>query len=163
MCPSAPSRIRRPRIWRGERALRESPEAEVLELARIYEKRGLSPALAKQVAAELTAHDALATHARDEIGLSEGAGARPTLAASASAAAYSIGAALPILTAFFTATERIALSVPGATIVSLAALGAVGGRIGGASSFRPALRSVLSGVLAMGVTAAIGWLVGGIA
>lgn len=147
-------------LAREEQSLRELPAAETLELARIYERRGLSRTLAERVAAELMAKDALAAHARDEIGLAEAAGAHPTLAAAASATAYSIGAALPILTAFFTATEGIGVSVPAAAMTSLAVLGAAGARLGGAQMLKPALRGVASGALAMGVTAAVGALVG---
>jgi VIT1/CCC1 family predicted Fe2+/Mn2+ transporter len=149
-------------LAREAQSLREQPAAETLELVRIYEQRGLSRPLAQQVAAELMAKDALAAHARDEIGLAGAAGAHPTKAASASATAYSIGAALPILTTLLTTTELIAVIVPVAALASLAALGVVGARLGGAPMLRPAVRSVLSGAVAMAVTAAIGALVGGI-
>jgi VIT1/CCC1 family predicted Fe2+/Mn2+ transporter len=147
-------------LAREERALRESPTAETLELAKIYERRGLARDLAGQVAAQLMAKDALAAHARDELGLAEGAGAHPTLAAFAAAAAYSLGAVLPTLAAFSTTTDRIVVSVPATAMSFLAVLGALGAWAGGAPVLKPALRGVISGALAMAVTATIGDLVG---
>ena len=134
-------------LAREERSLRESPVAEQRELARIYEGRGLRAALAHEVASELMAKDALDAHARDEISLSEGAGADPILAALASAVAYSIGAALPTLSAFLAATDQIAVVVPIGALAFVAVLGALGGRLGGAAIVKPALRSVALGAL----------------
>jgi VIT1/CCC1 family predicted Fe2+/Mn2+ transporter len=142
-----------------ERALRERPGAEMLELVRIYERRGLTPTLARQVARELMAKDALGAHARDEIGLGESVSADPTLAAIASAAAYSIGAALPALTAFLATKDVMAVAVPVAALTFLAALGAIGARVGGAPIIRPAVRGVLWGTIAMAATAIVGVLV----
>ncbi len=147
-------------LAREEQALRESPTAETLELAQIYERRGLARDLAGQVASQLMAKDALAAHAREELGFAEGAGSQPTLAAVASAAAYSVGAALPTLAAFFATTDWIVVSVPATAMGFLAALGALGAWLGGAPMLKPALRGVVSGALAMAVTATIGTLVG---
>jgi VIT1/CCC1 family predicted Fe2+/Mn2+ transporter len=147
-------------LAREERALHESPTAETLELAKIYERRGLSRDLAGQGAAQLMANDALAAHARDELGLAEGVGAQPIQAAVASAVAYSAGAALPTLAALFATTDQIVVSVPATAMGFLAALGALGAWLGGARLVKPALRGVLSGALAMAVTATIGDLVG---
>jgi VIT1/CCC1 family predicted Fe2+/Mn2+ transporter len=147
-------------LAREEQALHESPRAETLELTKIYERRGLSRDLAGQVAARLMANDALATHARDELGLAEGVGAQPIQAAVASAVAYSAGAALPTLAALFATTDQIVVSVPATAMGFLAALGALGAWLGGARLVKPALRGVLSGALAMAVTATIGDLVG---
>jgi VIT1/CCC1 family predicted Fe2+/Mn2+ transporter len=147
-------------LVREQRALRESPMAETLELAKIYERRGLARDLASRVAAQLMAKDALAAHARDELGLAEGASAHPTLAALAAAAAYSLGALLPTLAAFFATTDQIVVSVPATATGFLAVSGALGAWLGGAPMLKPAVRSVLLGALAMAGTAAIGALVG---
>jgi vacuolar iron transporter family protein len=133
---------------------------EEKELAEIYVKRGLEPELARTVALQLMAHDALGAHARDELGLSEKLVARPLQAAWASAATFSIGAALPILTAMVAPPARLVLLVSGASLVSLAALGAVAARSGGASAWVGARRVVFWGALAMVATAAIGALFG---
>jgi vacuolar iron transporter family protein len=147
-------------LAREEQALRESPAVETLELAQIYENRGLSQALAREVAADLMARDALGAHARDELGLAEGASADPRLAAVVAAIASSVGAALPTLAAFLATRAGIAVAVPIATLAFVAALGVVGARLGGAPVVKPALRGALCGALAMAATAGIGALVG---
>lgn len=147
-------------LAREEQALRESPAVETLELAQIYENRGLSQALAREVAADLMARDALGAHARDELGLAEGANADPMLPAAAAAIASSVGAALPTLAAFLATRASIAVAVPIAALAFVAALGVVGARLGGAPVVKPALRGALCGALAMAATAGIGALVG---
>jgi vacuolar iron transporter family protein len=142
------------------RELRDDPEGELRELAMIYEHRGLSPDLARQVAVELTAGDALAVHARDELGIDQNAMARPAQAAWSSAVAFSLGAAVPLL-AITLAPEgiRIALTVV-VTLIALAGLGGVGARLGGAPMARAATRVAAWGAAAMALTYAIGALVG---
>ena len=136
------------------------PAAELRELAGIYIKRGLDPLLAKQVAEQLSAHDALGAHARDELGLSDTTAARPLQAAFASALAFAVGAALPLLTAILAPRPVLIAAVFVATLVFLALLGVVGARAGGAPVGRGAGRVLFWGALAMLVTAAIGRSVG---
>lgn len=143
---------------RGE--LSSSPEQERMELARIYEKRGLEAELAAEVARQLMAHDALDAHARDELGISEASSARPFQAAWTSAATFAVGAALPLLTVAITPPRIL---IPVVTVVSLAclaALGAVGAMTGGSRVLTGILRVTFWGALAMGVTAAIGKIFG---
>ena len=147
-------------LARERRALRERPAEEKEELAHIYEERGLKPKLAERVAGELMAKDALAAHARDELGFAEGAGAKPIEAAFASALAFSVGAAAPTLAAFLAPQGAIVKAVPAASLVFLVALGALGAWAGGAPVVRPALRVGFWGALAMAVTAGIGALIG---
>lgn len=145
-----------------QRELRNDPEGELLELTSIYQARGLSPELAHQVAVALTERDALGTHARDELGLEQERRARPLQAAGASALAFSTGAVLPVIAiALVPAALRIPVCAA-VTVLALAALGAVGARLGGAN-LRPAtVRVVGWGALAMAITAGIGALVGAI-
>ena len=143
---------------RGE--LAADPEAEHNELARIYEGRGLAPSLAAEVATQLMAHDALGAHARDELGLSELTLARPLQAALASAASFAAGAALPLLVVLALPLTAVVPATIGASLVLLAALGALAARLGGASPARGALRVTFWGAVAMGVTALIGRLFG---
>ncbi len=143
-----------------QRALREQPSKEKRELAHIYEERGVQPTLARQVADQLMAKDALAAHARDELGLSEGAEPKPIQAAFASALAFSLGAALPTLMAFLAPPGAVVKAVPVAAMVFLVALGALGAWAGGAPVVKPALRVGFWGALAMAVTTAIGTLIG---
>ena len=147
-------------IERERRALADSPREETAELTEIYEKRGLPHKLARRVARQLMAKDALSAHARDELGLADEGAANPLQAAFASAIAFSVGAAMPTLAAFLAPRESIGIAVPAAALVFLAVLGALGGWMGGADVFRPALRVAFWGALAMGVTAAIGALIG---
>ena len=147
-------------LARERRALADSPTDELLELTQIYEGRGLAPALARQVAEQLMANDPLSAHARDELGFAEGAGAKPIEAAFASGVAFSAGAALPTLAAFFAARASLIVAVSVSALVFLVALGALGAWLGGAPLVRPALRVGFWGALAMAVTAGIGALVG---
>src|SRR5271155_4398190 len=147
-------------LKREQRALNERPAQEKEELAHIYEDRGLKPNLAQQVAGQLMAKDALDAHARDELGLSEGAKPRPIQAAFASALAFSVGAALPTLAAFLAASGGAVIVVPAAALVFLVALGALGAGLGGAPMLKAALRVGFWGALAMAVTAGIGALIG---
>jgi len=145
---------------REQRELEEDPESERRELAAIYRTRGLDPALALQVADQLTAHDALGAHLRDELGINEVMVARPVQAALSSAAAFAVGAILPVLMALIFTGARLVEAVTVASLVLLAVLGAIGARAGGASVWRGALRVVFWGALAMGATALIGKLAG---
>jgi VIT1/CCC1 family predicted Fe2+/Mn2+ transporter len=144
-----------------ERAeLRDDPGAELRELANIYVKRGLEPALAQQVAEQLTARDALAAHARDELGLTEEQAPRPLQAAFSSAASFTAGAAAPLAIVAIYPGPRLPLVVSAATLVLLATLGGLAARAGGASLATGALRVSFWGALALGVTAGVGMLVG---
>jgi VIT1/CCC1 family predicted Fe2+/Mn2+ transporter len=135
-------------------------ESERAELAGIYMHRGLDATLARQVAEQLMAKDALGAHARDELGISEMNTARPVQAAWASAISFASGAALPLLVAAIAPVRAVPWSVSIASLVFLAFLGAVAARAGGASIAKGAARMTFWGVLAMGVTAGIGALFG---
>jgi VIT1/CCC1 family predicted Fe2+/Mn2+ transporter len=142
------------------RELATVPEAETAELTGIYEARGLAPALARQVAEQLMARDALAAHARDELGLSAATAARPLQAALASAVSFAIGAALPVVVSAVAPTAWLTRLVPASALVLLTVLGAVAARVGGAAIGRGALRVVFWGALAMATSAAVGRLFG---
>jgi VIT1/CCC1 family predicted Fe2+/Mn2+ transporter len=145
------------------RELRQDPRGELRELAEIYEARGLPPGMARSVAEELTRDDALAAHARDELGLDEQRRARPLQAAWTSALAFSAGAALPLV-AVGVAPVAVRGAVTAAlTLVALGLLGAAGARLGGAPQGRAIVRVVTWGSVAMAVTAGIGALVGVVA
>ena len=136
------------------------PEAEHAELTGIYVGRGLSPDLAHQVAGELMTHDALGSHARDELGISDLLSARPVQAALASAASFAVGAVLPLV-AVVLAPERMLIPwVSGSTLVFLAVLGAMAASAGGARVLPGAWRVTFWGALAMAVTAGVGALFG---
>ena len=142
------------------RELADDPEGELAELTAIYEGRGLRPELAAAVAGELTAHDALGAHARDELALPEDRRARPLQAAGASALSFASGAILPLLAiGLFGGSIRIVACVV-VTILALAGLGALGARLGGAPEVPATARVVFWGVVAMGATSAIGALIG---
>ena len=146
-----------------ERAeLAAAPALEHAELAGIYVGRGLTPDLAAQVADQLTAHDALGAHARDELGLSDVMRARPIQAALSSAAAFAAGALPPVLLVVVLPLAQIAWAVTVLSLVLLLMLGAVAARLGGASLRRGAGRVVFWGALAMGVTALVGRLFGAV-
>ena len=147
-------------IAKERQELADNPEAELKELAQIYRKRGLAPALAHTVAEQLTAHDALGAHARDELGISEITAARPVQAALASAGTFAVGAALPLAVVLAAPPAFLGRAVTSASLVALAVLGALAARAGGASLLRGALRMTFWGALAMGLTAAVGSLVG---
>ena len=142
------------------RELASKPQAEEDELAGIYVRRGLSPALARTVARELTEKDALAAHARDELGLREDLAARPLQAAIASAASFAVGAGLPVLTILVAPASRLMLTVLSVSLASLAVLGAIAARAGGASAARGAGRVAFWGAIAMAATAGVGSLFG---
>jgi VIT1/CCC1 family predicted Fe2+/Mn2+ transporter len=144
-----------------ERAeLRDDPAAELRELAHIYTGRGLDPALAKQVAEQLTSHDALGAHARDELGITPTLKARPVQAAVTSAASFTAGAALPLIIVLVTPTAHVMPVVSGASLVSLALLGALAAKVGGAKMLPGAWRVTFWSALAMAATAGVGALFG---
>jgi len=145
---------------RGE--LAAAPEAERAELAGLYIARGLSRELAIQVADQLTAHDALGAHARDELGIHETTRARPIQAAVASASAFAAGAAPPTVLAALLPAGGLTLGVVGVTLGLLLVLGSVAARLGGASLWRGAVRVAFWGAVAMGCTAAVGRLFGAV-
>lgn len=149
-------------LARERRELAETPEFEREELKQIYVARGLTPDLAGQVADQLTARDALAAHARDELGISEATQARPVQAALASAVTFSAGAALPLATALLAPLEHLPWSVGGATLLALAALGYLGAWAGRAKPLKPVIRVVFWGALALSITAGIGRLFGAV-
>jgi len=149
-------------IQRERLELGRNPDKELEELAQIYVSRGLDESLAHQVAIELTRHDALGAHARDELGLTEVHAARPIQAALASALAFAVGAALPLAVAIAAPQESLSLLVTGASLVSLAVLGSVAARAGGAGVVRGAVRVTLWGAVAMGLTALVGRAVGAV-
>lgn len=130
------------------------------ELASIYVDRGLDPLLAKQVAEQLMAHDALAAHARDELGISESLTARPIQAAFASAGTFAVGAAMPLLTVLVASESKLVPVVSFVSLVFLAALGVLAAKAGGAPVMKSALRVTFWGAIAMGLTAAVGALFG---
>lgn len=145
---------------RQELATDEASEAE--ELTLIYVRRGLEPVLAKQVAQQLMAHDALAAHARDELGISDTLSARPVQAAFASAAAFALGAVMPLLAALVVPESILVVSVSGISLVFLALLGFLAARAGGAPILKAVIRVTFWGALAMGITAGVGALFGAV-
>ena len=142
------------------RELRLDALGERRELTAIYVDRGLDPALAQQVADQLTAHDAIGAHARDELGISEAFSARPIQAALASAGSFAIGAAMPLLTATLVVEASLIPVVSGTSLIFLSILGGLAARAGGASVPIGAMRVTLWGALAMGVTSGVGALFG---
>lgn len=147
-------------LSREKKELSNSWDTEVKELANIYRQRGLDDTLAHEVALQLMNHDALGTHARDELGISEATTARPVQAALTSAGAFSSGAILPVLAALLAPASVVSWTVSTVSLISLAVLGVVGARAGGASPWRPAMRVIFWGIIAMTVTAAIGKMFG---
>ena len=150
-------------IERERKELKADDAGERKELAAIYVGRGLDPSLAKQVADQLMAHDALGAHARDELGISETFSARPMQAALASAASFAAGAAMPLLVAALAPQASLIAIVSGTSLVFLALLGGLAARAGGASVRTGAVRVTFWGALAMGLTAGVGALFGTIA
>jgi vacuolar iron transporter family protein len=147
-----------------ERAeLKADDKGEHKELMAIYVARGLKPALAKQVANELMAHDAIGAHARDELGISETFRARPIQAALASAGSFAVGAALPLLVTGLAPPSGLVPLVSGTSLVFLALLGGLAARAGGAGVTIGAIRVTFWGALAMALTAGVGWLFGTVA
>ena len=147
-------------LAREKGELATQPDFERQELAEIYVKRGLEPALALQVADQLMAKDALGAHARDELGISEVTTARPIQAALTSAAAFSVGAAMPLAMVLVTPAAWLAATVSVASLLFLAVLGAIGAKAGGANVLRATVRVTFWGALAMALTAGIGAIVG---
>jgi VIT1/CCC1 family predicted Fe2+/Mn2+ transporter len=147
-------------LAKERRELTDQPESELDELTNIYVQRGLDISLARQVAEALTAKDAFATHARDELGLSTHVVARPIQAALTSAITFAVGAAIPLLIAIASSMARIPWTVSAGSLVALAILGAAGAQTGGANVLKPMLRVSFWGAIAMGTTAAIGRIVG---
>jgi len=147
-------------LARERNELRTDDEGERQELAAIYVARGLAPALAKQVAAQLMAHNALEAHARDELGITETLRARPIQAAIASAVSFSAGAIVPLIAAAFVPLADVIVFVSGTSLICLAALGALAAGAGGASVATGTIRATLWGALAMAVTAGVGALFG---
>lgn len=141
-------------------SLKNDFEFELTELANIYEKRGLDPNLAKQVAEQLMVHDALGAHARDELGLAENVRARPIQAALFSAGTFTIGAALPLLIAWNLPGMQLIPAVAVSSLVFLAILGGLAAHVGGATMSIGAIRVTFWGALAMGLTAVVGRLFG---
>jgi VIT1/CCC1 family predicted Fe2+/Mn2+ transporter len=144
-----------------ERAeLKADDKGEHQELTAIYVNRGLDPSLAKQVADQLMAHDALGAHARDELGISDTLRARPIQAAFASASSFAVGAAMPLIVTAIAPEASLIVSVSGTSLLFLALLGALAARSGGADVTRSVVRVTFWGALAMGITAGVGALFG---
>lgn len=147
-------------LAKERRELEEEPDKELEELTTIYMKRGLDRALARQVAEKLTEGDALGTHLRDELGITEELKARPIQAAFASAAAFAIGGAVPIVAALLSPHHVVGVSTSLSTLVTLFILGAIAARTGGANTVRGAFRVAFWGALAMATTAMVGKTIG---
>jgi VIT1/CCC1 family predicted Fe2+/Mn2+ transporter len=149
-------------IERERRELEEEPEREAAELAAIYEERGLDPELAHQVAAQLTAKDALGAHIRDELGITETLRARPIQAALISALSFALGAVVPVIAAALSPPARVVMIGSATALTSLVILGGAAAYAGGAPMVRGALRVAFWGALAMAITAAVGRLFGAV-
>lgn len=146
-----------------KQSLKQDIEFEKKELAKIYEDRGLEPALAKQVAEQLMAHDALGAHARDEIGISESVPAQPVQAAFFSAGTFTIGAAFPLVVAWVVPETQVITFVAASSLLFLAFIGGLAARTGGAAISVGAIRVTFWGALAMALTAGVGRLFGVVA
>lgn len=147
-------------LARESEELATQPEHELVELTGIYVKRGLTHELAKQVAVQLTAYDALGAHARDELGIVEAMNARPVQAALASAGTFAVGAALPLTIAFFSSATNLVPFVASASLIFLAILGGLAAKVGGANIWIGTARVAFWGALAMAATAGVGSLFG---
>lgn len=147
-------------LARERRELTIDPAGELAELAEIYRNRGLTAETARQVAEQLTRHDALGAHARDELGLTETLRARPIQAALASAASFAIGALVPILAVLLSPQGQVGSFTTAAALGALAVLGGLSAKAGGAAMPRGVMRMVVWGSLALGLTALVGHLVG---
>ncbi len=147
-------------LLRERRELADEPEREHEELARIYAARGVEPALAREVARQLMARDALGAHARDELGISEITSARPVQAAMASAASFSVGAAAPLVLVIVAPLAWLLPAVGIGSLLFLSVLGMVGAMAGGAAIVKPTVRVAFWGALAMAITTGIGMLIG---
>jgi VIT1/CCC1 family predicted Fe2+/Mn2+ transporter len=145
---------------RESREIENDRDFETNELAAIYVRRGIEPELAELVAIQLMAHDALAAHARDELGITDELSARPLQAAGASAVAFAIGGVIPVIASIVSAKSFGILAIASSSLISLVALGIVSAFVGGANPYRGAVRVGFWGAVAMAVTAGIGHLVG---
>ncbi len=143
-------------LAREQKELIEAPEFELQELADIYVGRGVEPTLAREIAKQMMAKDALGVHAREELGISELTTARPLQAALASAGAFSLGAALPVLSILLLPQDIFVPASSALSVLLLGLLGALAARVGGAPPLKPALRIMFWGAAAMGCTALIG-------
>lgn len=149
-------------LAREKRELAETPDLELEELTNIYVGRGVEPELARQVAEQMTAKDALTAHARDELGIVHERRSRPVQAAAASAAAFAGGAALPLLVAALAPLSALGWASPAASLLFLAALGVWSARMAGVRPLAPVVRVVFWGAVAMAITAAAGALFGAV-
>ncbi|MDA7804088.1 VIT family protein [Crocinitomix sp.] len=147
-------------IEREKQELAEMPEMELQRLTEIYEERGLAAETAAQVAKELTAHDALGAHVRDELGINEISEAKPLQAAFASGASFTLGGILPVLTVLFLPLAGLEYYIYVFSIIFLGLLGAVSAKTGGSPILRPIVRIVFWGSVAMGISALVGYLFG---
>lgn len=147
-------------LAREKHELKKNPKFELEELAQIYASRGLEVSLAREVAKQLMAHDAIGAHARDELGISEVMTAKPLQAALASAASFICGGVLPMVVAVFSPVGIIMWTITASTLVSLAVLGATGAYAGGVKPLRPTMRVLLWGAISLGLTTLIGNLFG---
>lgn len=147
-------------IKRETQELAEHPAAELRELTEIYVARGLTRELAQQVATQLTEHDALAAHARDELGIIEFLQARPLQAALTSAATFAVGALIPLLVILLVPENYLISAIAISSLVALALLGGLAAKVGGASKFKGALRVCMWGAIAMGLTGLVGHVFG---
>jgi VIT1/CCC1 family predicted Fe2+/Mn2+ transporter len=147
-------------IARERKELGTDWDSELEELAAIYTGRGLDAALAKQVAQQLMAHDAVSAHARDELGISDSLSARPIQAAFASSGSFTVGAAMPLLVVLVAPESSLVASVSGVSLVFLALLGVLAANAGGSPIMKGAVRVTFWGALAMGLTAVVGALFG---
>lgn len=147
-------------LARERKELEGNGDYELEELTAIYVAQGVERDLAKQVAQQLMSHDALAAHARNELGISEIMSARPVQAAFASAASFAVGAAMPLITVLLVPENALALAVTGTSLVFLALLGILAARVGGAPIIKSTIRVTFWGALAMGLTALVGSLFG---
>lgn len=157
---SSQTDIEKADIERERQELIEMPEIELNILAQIYEQRGLKKETARAVAIELTEHDALGAHVRDELGITEITQANPIQAAFASGAAFTFGAALPLLVTIFAPFKSMEYYLYGFTILSLIILGAVSAKTGGSCIKRAIIRVVIWGTIAMGLSALVGYIFG---
>lgn len=160
---SSQSDTERADLARESKELVANPEQEHAELTGIYVKRGLDASLAANVATQLTEHDALAAHGRDELGITDTMAARPVQAALASAGTFAVGAALPLLIVLLFPVPALMWAVSGSSLLFLALLGSLAARAGGAPVIRAATRVTFWGALAMALTAGVGSLFGGAA
>ena len=153
---SSQSDTERADLAREQRELATMPEQELRELAGIYQARGLTPELARRVAEQMTEHDALGAHARDELGMADMTKARPLQAALSSAASFGVGAALPLAASMAAPVQSVTLTTSIVSLLALATLGALSVRTGGAPVARAVIRVTFWGAMAMAATALVG-------